>query len=142
MKAGTILVAWLVLALAAAALGFALWFAADATVGPLRLVIDGEQVSLDGLTGWRGGIAGGLAVALVIGIVAIAVPLALVLGVLLPLALVAAVVLALGAAALGIGLLALSPLLLPLLLAWWLWRRSRRPTASPARAAPAATIDA
>ena len=142
MKLRTIFIVWLVLALAAAALGFALWFAADSTVGPLRLVIDGEQVTLDGLTGWRGSVAGALAVALVIGIAAIVVPLALVLGVLLPLALVVGLVLALGAAALGLGLLAVSPLLLPLLIAWWLWRRSRRLAASPASPAPGATIDA
>ena len=139
MKLRTILGIWLLLALAAAGLALALWLAADLSVGPLRLVIDGEQVSLDGLTGWRGSVAGGLALALAIGISAVVVPLALALGVLLPLLLLAGVVLMVCAAALGVGMLALSPLVLPLLLLWWLWRRSRR--AAPG-ARSAAAIDA
>ncbi len=142
MRLRTLLSVWLLLALAVAGVACALWFAADLTVGPLRLVIDGEEVLLDGLTGWRASLAGGLALALAVGICAVVVPLALAFGVLLPLLLLAGVVLALCATALGIGLLALSPLLLPLLFAVWLWRRSRRPPADPAPAAPAATIGA
>ena len=103
----------------------ALWFALGAPPEGVHLVINDREVNLADLSGWHAA-AGGLGALLAVCIVAVVLPLALLLGLLLPLLLVLALVLVIVGAALGVGTLALSPVLLPLLLLGWLWRRSRR----------------
>ena len=119
----------------------ALWF----TVGPptegVHIVINDQEWNVADLSGWHAA-AGGLGALLALCVVAVVVPLALLFGLLLPLLVVLGLVLAIMAAALGIGTLALSPLVLPLLLLWWLWRRSQRAAAAPRPAAGATTLDA
>jgi hypothetical protein len=135
-----LIVALLLLALLGSAALLGSWLTLGVPTDGIHLVINGHELTLAELDGWHAA-AGGLALLFGLGIVALAVPLTLLLGLLLPLLLVlGAASLVLGAA-LGIGALALSPLLLPLLLLAWLWRRSRRAESRASRAART-TIDA
>jgi hypothetical protein len=136
----TFLLALLMLAMLAGAALFGLWFAVGVPTDGVQLIINDHAVDLQALNGWHAA-AGGLATLFALLVVAVVVPLALLFAVALPLLLVlGAVALVLGAA-LGIGTLAMAPLLLPLMLLWWLWQRSRR---NAMRAAPGGgtTIDA
>jgi hypothetical protein len=136
----TFLLALLMLAMLAGAALFGLWFAVGVPTDGVQLIINDHAVDLHALNGWHAA-AGGLATLFALLVVAVVVPLALLFAVALPLLLVlGAVALVLGAA-LGIGTLAMAPLLLPLMLLWWLWQRSRR---NAMRAAPGGgtTIDA
>ncbi len=131
--------ALLLMALLAGAALFGLWVAFGAPAEGVQLIVNGQQVSLRDLTGWHAA-AGGLGLLAALLVVGVVLPLTLLLAVLLPVLLVlGAVMLALGAV-LGIGALAIAPLL-PLLLLWWLWRRSRR-AAAPASPGAGTTIDA
>jgi len=130
----------LVLGMACGAALFALWLAHGLPTEGMHLIVNDNEVHLPELNGIHAA-AGGLALLLALCIVALVLPLTLLLGLLLPLLLVLGVVLLIGAAALGVGAVALAPLVLPVLLLWWLWRRSRRvaPAATPASGT---TIDA
>ncbi len=81
----------------------------------------------------------GMGTLLAIGVALIAVPVVLLLGVLLPLLLVAGALLLVVGLALGVGVLGMAPLLLPLLLLIWLWRRAQRRAAQARRNTPAAS---
>jgi hypothetical protein len=107
-----------------------LWFNVGPPAEALHIVINDQEINVADLSGWHAA-AGGLGAVLALCIVAVVLPLALLFGLLLPLLAVLGLVLAIVVAALGIGAVALSPLVLPFLLLWWLWRRSRRavPTA-------------
>jgi hypothetical protein len=102
-----------------------LWFVVGPPAEAVHIVINDQEVNVSDLSSWHAA-AGGLGAVLAVCIVAVVLPLALLFGLLLPLLAVLGLVLAIVAAALGIGTLALSPLVLPLLLLWWLWRRSQR----------------
>ncbi len=95
----------------------------------VTLRIDGETLDIPALSAGQAMlVAGGLAVAALA--VLTVVPLALLFGLALPLLLVAGLAVALIAGVAGVGMLVLSPLLLPLLaLLWWSRRRARRPEA-------------
>ena len=131
-----LLLALLLLALFSGAALLALWVALATPDHGVHLIVNDHEWNLGASSGWRG-VAGGLAVLAAVCAVALAIPLAVLLGVLLPLLLVLGAVMLILGAVMGIGALALSPLVVPLLLLWWLWRRSRS-------AAPRAddTIDA
>ncbi len=126
-----LLLALLLLALLTGAALLALWITFGATAGGMHLIVNGNEVDLSHLGDWHAA-AGGMAALLALCVVALALalPLALALGVLLPLLLLVGAMLLVCASALGIGALALSPLLLLVLLVWWLSRRSRRPAAT------------
>lgn len=117
----------LVLAVLAAAVGgWALMN--DGLPGASALVeIDGERIEVAQL-----GIGGALlaigGVTLALLVVAVVVPSAL----LLAFGMVALALVVTCGALLGVAALLLAPLLLPLGLGWWLWRRSRRPAAPAA----------
>lgn len=126
----TILRVLLLLALLGGAALLALGLAFGLPAEGIHLIVNGREVSIDHLAGGHTA-AAGLAALIALCIIALVLPLALLLGVLLPLLLVLGAVLLVLGAVMGAGALALSPLLLPLALVWWLWRRSRRtvPTA-------------
>lgn len=127
-----IFLALLLLGLLCSAALAVLWFTVGPPADAIHIVINDQEVNMTDLSGWHAA-AGSLGAVLALCIVAVVLPLALLFGLLLPLLAVLGVVLAVVAAALGIGTLALSPLVLPLLLLWWLWRRSQRaaPAARP-----------
>ena len=104
-----------------------LWFAVGPPADAITLSINEHDVRIADLTGWHALFAG-FALVLALSVVALVVPLALLLGLALPLAIVIGALLLACATALGIGAIALSPLLLALALGWWLWRRSQRKT--------------
>jgi len=132
--------ALVLLGMACGAALFALWLSHGLPTDGVHLVVNDHEVNLADLNGWHAAV-GGLGVLLAVAVVAVVLPPTLMVGLLLPLLLVLGVVLLIVAAALGVGALALAPLLLPLLLLWWLWRRSRRP-ASRAGPAGGTTLDA
>jgi len=137
----TLLLAMLMLALLTGAALFGLWAAFGVPADGVQLIVNDHAVDLHALNGWHAA-AGGLATMLALLVVAIVVPLALAFAVALPLLLVlGAVALVLGAV-LGIGTLAMAPLVLPLLLLWWLWQRSRRNAMRATPGASGTTIDA
>ena len=80
---------------------------------------------------------GGVGLLLAMVAFALAVPLVLLLGVLLPVLLVAGAVLLVVGLALGVGVLGMAPLLVPLLILFWLWRRAQRRATAAERAAQA-----
>lgn len=135
------LLAMLLLALLCGTAVAGLWIAFALPADGVQLVINDHTVDLRALDGWHA-FAGGLATMLALLIVIVVVPLALMFAVALPLLLVLGAVALLLGAALGIGTLAMAPLLLPLLLLWWLWRRSRRQALRPAAPGAGTTIDA
>ena len=105
----------------------------------IHVIVNDREFHLAELSGWHG-IGASLAVLLALCAAAIVVPLVLLLGVMLPLLLVIGALALVLALVLGAGALALLPVLLPVLLLIWLWRRAQRHTA--ARPQPGATIDA
>ena len=106
------------------ALGLAIHLPGDG----IHLIVNDNEVQFAHATGWHA-VAGGLAVLLALCIAALVVPLALLLAVLMPLLLVLGALALVVGVVLGVGAIALAPLLLPLLIVLWLWRRSRRPAA-------------
>ena len=132
--------ALLLLALLSGAALLALAFAFGLPGEGLHLIINDHEVSAAHLTGWHAA-AAGLAVLLALCIVALVLPFTLLLAMLLPLLLILGALLLVLGAVLGAGALALSPLVIPLVLLWWLWRRSQRTAAASARAAAGPTID-
>ena len=106
------------------ALGLAIHLPGDG----IHLIVNDNEVQFAHPAGWHA-VAGGLAVLLALCIAALVVPLALLLAVLMPLLLVLGALALVVGVVLGVGAIALAPLLLPLLIVLWLWRRSRRPAA-------------
>lgn len=107
------------------------WYAMGMPHDGVLLTIDGDSITLpaDSAGNWVLAI-GGLLVALLV--VAVVVPLALLLGVGLPALLVAAG-LVVGFLVLGLTLTAVaSPVLLPVLVVWWLMRRDAKARAAAA----------
>ncbi|HMN77223.1 MAG TPA: hypothetical protein PKC97_14245 [Burkholderiaceae bacterium] len=100
----------------------------------LHVVINDRELSfghLPPLPELGAGLGGLLAVVAA----AIVIPVALLLGVLLPLLLLAGALLLLVGLALGVGAISMAPLVLPLLLLVWLWRRAQRRKAAAAQEA-------
>jgi hypothetical protein len=134
------LLAWsliitLLLAVLAVAGGVLLW-QEIASQPEMSISINGEHMAIHELDlgDW---IVAMLACAFAVLTVIVVVPLSLLLGLGLPLLLIGGA-LALGALLLvGVGVIAAAPLLLPLLLLWWLLRRDRR-TLSKASGKPQA----
>lgn len=91
----------------------------------MRLIIDGRELHFEDLTNWQA-MGAGMGVLLGGAALVVAVPLVLLLGVLLPLMLVAGALLLVVAVALGAGVIGMAPLLVPLLVLVWLWRRAQR----------------
>jgi hypothetical protein len=118
-------VALLMCALLAGAALLALGFAFHLPGDGIRMIVNDNEVHFAHPAVWHA-VVGGLALLFALGIAALVVPLALLLAVLLPLLLVLGVVLVIVGVVLGVGALALAPLLLPIMFALWLWRRSRR----------------
>jgi len=102
-----------------------------------HVVINDREVQFGDLPHWQA-MGAGMGSVLAIAFAVIAVPIVLLLGVLLPpLLLVGALLLVIGLA-LGIGAIGMAPLLVPLLLLVWLWRRAQRRAArAAAQPAPA-----
>jgi len=123
-----LLVALSMLALLAGTALLALGIASHLPGDGIRLFVNDNEVHFAHLAGWHA-VVGGVAVLFALGIAALAVPIALLLAVLLPLLLVLGLVAVVVGVVLGLGALALSPLLLPLAIVLWLWRRSRRAAA-------------
>ena len=122
LRLSLIVIAFLVVLAAAA---FALWWAIGAPPEGLTVIVDEHSLSIPGAAGADGLLAiGGVLLGLLV--VLVVLPLALLVGLGVP-ALLAGLVLAVGLLGLG-ALLALlcSPLLLPVLLVWWLVRRDRK----------------
>ena len=94
----------------------------------IHLIVNDNEVKFAHATGWHA-VVGGLAVLLALCIAALVVPLTLLLAVLMPLLLVLGALALVVGVALAVGAIALAPLLLPILFALCLWRRSRRPAA-------------
>ena len=115
-------VALLALALLGGAALLALGFGLATPGDGVHLIINEHELNLSELGGWQ---AAAAALGLLIG-VAVVLPLTLLLGLLLPLLLLLGALLLVCAAILGAGVLACAPVLLPLLVLVWLWRRSRR----------------
>jgi len=124
-----------------------LWAAVGLPTDGVHVIVNDHELNVAELSAWNALLAGsGLMLAL--GVVALVLPLALLLGLLLPLLLVLGAALLVLAVVLGAGAVALAPLLLPVVLIWWLWRRSQRraqearppagPTPPPAPPSPAA----
>ena len=103
----------------------------------LHIVVNDRELHWQGLSHWQT-MGAGLGTLLAIGAAAIVVPIVLLLGLLLPLLLAAGALLLLVGLALGVGVLGMAPLLLPLLLLIWLWRRSQRRAARARRDAQTA----
>jgi hypothetical protein len=103
----------------------------------LHISVNDREIHLVDLSHWQV-VSGGFGLLLGLAALAIAVPLVLLLGVLLPVLLVVGAVLLVVGLALGVGVLGMAPLLLPLLLLFWLWRRAQRRAARAERAAQAA----
>lgn len=116
---------WLLLFLLTALI-FALWWGFEGHHEGLSVILDDEGVSITsgGVQGWLFDV-GGLVFAALFVLVVVPVVLLVALGV--PLLAVGGA-LAIGLLVLGLVLaISLSPLLLPVLLVWWLLRRDRRP---------------
>ncbi len=106
----------------------------------VHISINDRELYLADLSNWQI-LGGGFGLLLGLAALAIAVPLVLLLGVLLPVLLVVGAVLLVVGLALGIGVLGMAPLLLPLLLLFWLWRRAQRRAALAERDARAARTE-
>jgi hypothetical protein len=106
----------------------------------VQITVNDREIHLAELSSWQ--VAGG-GFGLLLGLAAlvIAVPLVLLVGVLLPVLLAVGAVLFVVGLALGIGVLGMAPLLLPLLLLFWLWRRAQRRARLAERAAQAARAE-
>lgn len=102
----------------------------------VQITVNDREIHLADLSSWQVA-SGGFGLLLGLAVLAIAVPLVLLLGVLLPVLLVVGAVLLVVGLALGIGVLGMAPLLLPLLLLFWLWRRAQRRATLAERAARA-----
>jgi hypothetical protein len=105
-------------------LGFAIHLPGDG----IHLIVNDNEVHFAHLAGWHA-VVGGLVALFALCIAALVVPLTLLLAVLLPLLLVLGAVALVVGVVLGVGALALTPVLVPIMIALWLWRRSRRPAA-------------
>ena len=88
----------------------------------IHLIVNDNEVHFAHPAGWHA-VVGGLAVLFALCIAALVVPLTLVLAVLMPLLLVLAALALVVGVVLGVGAIALAPLLLPLVIVLWLWRR-------------------
>jgi hypothetical protein len=135
-----LLIALVLIALVSAAAMLALWLAFGSPAEGIHLIVNGHEVSMSNLAGWHAA-AATLALLLALCVVAVVLPLTLLLAVLLPLLLVLGAVALVCAAVLGVGALTLSPLVVLVLLVWWLSRRSRRTVGATNRAG-GNTIDA
>jgi len=110
--------------LGALGLGLLTLWAANVADPGLNIIINGESVHLNELSGWQGlGLATGLAGTLIA--LALVLPLVLLLGVVLPLLIVVGVLSVILLPLLGAGALLSSPLLLIVLLLWLLLRPRR-----------------
>lgn len=107
----------------------------------VHVVVNDRELHWEDLSHWEA-MGAGLGTLLAIGAAVIVVPIVLLLGVLLPLLLAAGALLLVVGLALGVGVLGMAPLLLPLLLLIWLWRRSQRRAMQARRAAQAASAPA
>ena len=101
-----------------------LWVTVGLPTNAIHLTINEHEMNFADLNGWHAAFAGA-GVLFALCIVALVVPLALLLGLLLPLLLVLGALLLVLVVALGAGAIALAPLLLPVAILWWLWRRSQ-----------------
>ena len=105
----------------------------------VHIVVNDRELHWQDLPHWDA-MGAGMGALLALAAALIAVPLVL-LGVLLPLLLVAGALLLVIGLALGVGVIGMAPLLLPLLLLFWLWRRAQRRAARAARAGKGAASD-
>jgi hypothetical protein len=106
----------------------------------VQITVNDREIHLAELSSWQVA-GGGLGLLLGLAALVIAVPLVLLVGVLLPVLLAVGAVLFVVGLALGIGVLGMAPLLLPLLLLFWLWRRAQRRARLAERAAQAARAE-
>ena len=106
----------------------------------VQISVNDREIHLADLSNWQVA-GGGLGLLLGLAVLVIVVPLVLLLGLLLPVLLAVGAVLFVGGLALGIGVLGMAPLLLPLLLLFWLWRRAQRRARLAERAAQAARAE-
>lgn len=118
------------LALGSVILGVGLEHVSDA--GTWQVIVDGDDLWSGEVSEWLGapsshGPLGWIAAALVSGFtVLVVVPLALMLGIGLPMLVLFAVFGGLGLLFAGMSLAVLAPVVLPLLLVWWVLKRNRR----------------
>jgi uncharacterized membrane protein len=130
----TSLKVWLLLFLLTALI-FALWWGFEGRHEGLRVILDDEGISITsgGVQSWLFDLGGIVFAALFLLVV---VPVVLVVALGVPLLAVGGA-LVIGLLALGLVLaISLSPLLLPLLLVWWLLRRDRRQRMAPPPVSP------
>jgi uncharacterized membrane protein len=130
----TSLKVWLMLFLLTALI-FALWWGFEGRHEGLSVILDDDGISITSgsAQGWLFDL-GGLVMAVLFVLVVVPVVLVVALGV--PLLAVGGA-LAIGVLVLGLVLaVSLSPLLLPLLLVWWLLRRDRRQRMAPLPVSP------
>lgn len=106
----------------------------------VQVVINDRVIHFQDLSHWQV-MGAGMGTLLAIAAAVIAVPIVLLLGVLLPLLLVAGALLLVIGLALGVGVIGMAPLLVPLLLLVWLWRRAQRRAARAEAAAQAARTE-
>ena len=105
----------------------------------VHIVVNDRELHWQDLPHWDA-MGAGMGALLALAAALIAVPLVL-LGVLLPLLLVAGALLLVIGLALGVGVIGMAPLLLPLLLLFWLWRRAQRRAARAGKGTASDTID-
>lgn len=106
----------------------------------VHIVVNDRELHWQDLPHWHA-MGAGMGALLALAAALIAVPIVLLLGVLLPLLLVAGALLLVIGLALGVGAIGMAPLLLPLLLLCWLWRRAQRRAARDGRAGKGAASD-